>query len=71
MKKLCFGEPNEKQKLFLLDHHRHVAYGGARGGGKSWGVRTKAKLLAIRFAGIKILIVRRTFRELKTTTSSR
>ena len=24
--------PNEKQKLFLKDHHKHVAFGGARGG---------------------------------------
>ena len=65
MKKRCFGEPNEKQKLFLLDHHRHVAYGGARGGGKSWAVRTKAKLLALHFAGIKVLIVRRAMPELR------
>ena len=36
----------------------------ARGGGKSWSVRTKAKLLAIRYAGIRILIVRRTYPEL-------
>ena len=65
MKKRCFGKPNEKQKLFLLDHHRHVAYGGARGGGKSWAVRTKSKLLAFRYPGIKILIVRKTYKELQ------
>ena len=65
MKTIRFGEPNEKQKLFLLDHHRHVAYGGARGGGKSWAVRTKAKLLALHFMGIKVLIVRRTMPELR------
>ena len=65
MKTIRFGEPNEKQKLFLLDHHRHVAYGGARGGGKSWAVRTKAKLLAFRYPGIKILIVRKTYKELQ------
>ena len=57
-------EPNEKQKLFLADQHRHVAYGGARGGGKSWAVRVKATLLCMRWAGIKILIVRKTYREL-------
>ena len=57
--------PNEKQRRFLLDRHRHIAYGGARGGGKSWAVRTKAKLLALRYAGIKLLIVRRTLRELQ------
>ena len=57
-------EPNEKQKLFLADQHRHVAYGGARGGGKSWAVRVKATLLCMRWPGIKILIVRKTYKEL-------
>ncbi len=61
---LNIGVPNARQRLFLLDRHRHVAYGGARGGGKSWAVRAKAKLLAMRYAGIQILIVRRTYREL-------
>ncbi len=62
---LRMDAPNEKQRRFLLDRHRHIAYGGARGGGKSWAVRTKAKLLALRYAGIKLLIVRRTLRELQ------
>ena len=57
-------EPNEKQKIFLADKHRHVAYGGARGGGKSWAVRVKATLLCLRWAGIKILIVRKTYKDL-------
>ena len=57
-------EPNEKQKIFLADHHRHCAYGGARGGGKSWAIRVKATLLGCTWAGIKILIVRKTYREL-------
>lgn len=63
-KQLVLLPPNEKQKLFLADHHKHVAFGGARGGGKSWAVRDKAKRLCLRFPGIKILIVRRTFPEL-------
>ena len=50
--------------MFLADRHRHIAFGGARGGGKSWAVRTKAKLLAFRYAGIRILIVRRSYPEL-------
>ena len=37
----------------------------ARGGGKSWAVRTKTILLAMRYPGIKILIVRRTYKELE------
>ncbi|MBQ0037469.1 MAG: phage terminase large subunit [Clostridiales bacterium] len=65
MTELRIGKPNEKQMLFLRDKHRHLAYGGARGGGKSWAVRTKAKLLALRYPGIKILIIRRTYPELQ------
>lgn len=57
-------EPNEKQKLVLADQHRHCAYGGARGGGKSWVVRTKAVLLCSEWAGLKVLIVRKTYKEL-------
>ncbi|MBQ2396074.1 MAG: phage terminase large subunit [Bacteroidales bacterium] len=56
--------PNDKQRLFLADNHRHVAYGGARGGGKSWAVRVKAILLCLKWKGIKILIVRKTYKEL-------
>ena len=56
--------PNEKQVLAFQEQHRHVAYGGARGGGKSWFVRWKATLLSLRYPGIKILITRRTYREL-------
>lgn len=62
--RLVLQEPNERQKLFLASHAKHVAYGGARGGGKSWAVRDKAKRLCLRYAGIKTLIVRRTYPEL-------
>lgn len=61
---LIIPEPNDKQKLFLKSTYKHTAYGGARGGGKSWAVRTKAVLLAARYPGIKMLIVRRTYPEL-------
>ena len=64
MPTLTISPPSEKQKLFLMASTKHIGFGGARGGGKSWGVRTKAKLLSLRYAGIKILIVRRTFPEL-------
>ena len=65
MRTLDLGRAQLKQTLFLKDKHRHIAYGGARGGGKSWAVRTKAKLLAFRYPGIKILIVRKTYKELQ------
>ena len=63
-RQLVLQEPNERQKLFLASHFKHVGYGGARGGGKSWAVRDKAKRLCLRYAGIKCLIVRRTYPEL-------
>ena len=58
-------KPNEKQELALKDTHRHLAYGGARGGGKSWFVRAKAVILCMMFPGIKVGIVRRTYPELE------
>lgn len=58
------AEPSEKQKLFLRARKKHVGFGGARGGGKSWGIRTKGKLLGLKYPGIKELIVRRTYPEL-------
>lgn len=64
MKQLVIDPPSQKQKLFLLASAKHIGFGGARGGGKSWAVRTKAKLLALKYQGIKILIVRRTYPEL-------
>ena len=57
--------PSARQREFLLDRHRYVGYGGARGGGKSWAVRTKAVLLCLRYAGIKVMIIRRTYPELQ------
>ena len=64
MPTLTISPPSTKQELFLKADTKHIGFGGARGGGKSWSVRTKAKLLALRFAGIRILIVRRTYPEL-------
>lgn len=64
MTKLVIDPPSEKQKLFLTAATKHVMFGGARGGGKSWVVRIKAVLLALYCAGIKLLIVRRTYPEL-------
>lgn len=58
------GTPNKKQDMFLRDHHRHVAFGGARGGGKSWAIRCKAITLALKHPGITQMIIRRTYPEL-------
>lgn len=65
MANLVIPEPNEKQKLFLSAKNKYIAYGGARGGGKSWSVRTKSILLCLKHPGIKILIMRRTYPELQ------
>ena len=54
------GEANPKQKLFFASRSLYTAYGGAKGGGKTWAVRTKALLGAYNYAGIRILILRRT-----------
>ena len=64
MAKWYFGTPNARQDAVLRLRSRYVAYGGARGGGKSWMVRQKAVLEALTEAGIKQLIVRSTYPEL-------
>ena len=57
--------PNEKQKQFFESTARYTAYGGARGGGKSWAMRMKLVLLALGHEGIQILLLRRTLGELR------
>ena len=64
MNSIDLSRISDKQYAFLTAGCKHVGFGGARGGGKSWSVRTKAKILAVSYKGIKILIVRRTFPEL-------
>lgn len=54
-----------KQVLFMKANVKHVGFGGARGGGKSWSVREKAKVLCCAYPGIKVLIIRRTYSELE------
>ena len=44
---LDFSRISDKQRRFMEALTRYVAYGGARGGGKSWSVRAKSKLLAL------------------------
>lgn len=59
------GIPNEKQSEFFRSTARFTAYGGARGGGKSWALRRKLIALALRYPGIHCLIIRRTLSELR------
>ena len=59
------GVPNQKQKAFFASHTRFTAYGGARGGGKSWALRRKLVAMCLRYPGIRCLLVRRSYDELK------
>lgn len=54
-----------KQVEFCKATTKYVAYGGARGGGKSYASRIKATLLALNYSGIQILLLRRTLNELR------
>jgi len=60
-----FGEANPKQALFYSSRTLYTAYGGARGGGKTHAIRIKAAGGALRWPGIRILILRRTYPELQ------
>lgn len=61
---LNLGIPNEKQERALLDRHKYLCFGGARGGGKSWFVRSKSISGAYVYPGTKIIIARKTYPEL-------
>lgn len=64
MADLYIEKPNPKQHLMLKATEKFVGFGGARGGGKSWAVRTKAILLCFAHPGITCMIVRKTYPEL-------
>ncbi len=60
------GKPTEKQKLFFASRTRYTAYGGARGGGKSWALRRKLIALCLHYPNIRCLLIRRSYAELKS-----
>ncbi|MBE5784855.1 MAG: hypothetical protein E7330_03565 [Clostridiales bacterium] len=62
---LLSGTPNERQAEFFRATARHTAYGGARGGGKSWAMRRKLVLLALATPNLNALLLRRTLPELR------
>ena len=59
------GVPTKRQKEFFASRARFTAYGGARGGGKSWALRRKLVGMCLRYEGLSCLLVRRTLPELK------
>lgn len=58
-------EITKKQKAFLDSTTDETLYGGAAGGGKSYGQLIDALLYGLKYSGSKQLILRRTFPELK------
>lgn len=59
------GAPQKKQEEFFLADTRYIAYGGARGGGKSWALRRKLVLMCLKYPGISVLLIRRTYAQLR------
>lgn len=64
---ITFSGLNPKQKLFCQARSRYIAYGGARGGGKTHVLRQKAVGGALAYPGIRILIVRRQYPDLENS----
>ena len=60
------GKPSPRQSEFFASRALYTAYGGARGGGKSWALRRKLTALCLRYPGINCLLVRRSLAELKS-----
>lgn len=58
------GFPQPKQREFLESTTKYTCYGGARAGGKSWVIDFAAKIYALKYPGIKQMIVRRSYPEL-------
>ena len=54
----------KKQKAFIDATEGEVLFGGAAGGGKSYGQMVDALLFALKYPGSKQLVLRRTFAEL-------
>ena len=54
-----------RQIEFLEAKARYIAFGGSRGGGKSFIMRWKVILLALNQPGIQILLLRRSLSELR------
>ena len=54
----------KKQKRFIDSTESEVLFGGAAGGGKSYGQMVDALLFALKYPRSKQLILRRTFAEL-------
>ncbi len=63
---LIAGVPTPRQREFFESRARFTAYGGARGGGKSWALRRKLTAMCLRYPGLRCLLVRRSLEELRS-----
>jgi PBSX family phage terminase large subunit len=57
--------PTPKQREFWEAREDRIAFGGARGGGKSWAARRKLVMMCFRYPRLRALLVRRTMPELR------
>lgn len=58
-------EVTKKQQAFMAEEADEVLFGGAAGGGKSWAQLIDALVYALRYAGSRQLVLRRSFPELE------
>ena len=58
-------EITKKQQAFIEAKESEVLFGGAAGGGKSYGQLVDAFLFALRYPGSRQLLLRRTFPEIE------
>lgn len=66
VEKIVFDfKPSEKQAEFFMSRAKFTAYGGARGGGKSFALRYKLIFMCLKYPGIRALLIRRTYPELR------
>lgn len=62
-----FYEPSPKQNLFHTATAPNILYGGAAGGGKSHAIRMDAYMRCMSVKQYRVLLLRRSWRELETT----
>lgn len=66
VEEICIDwEVSPQQLAFMESTKRHLGYGGARGGGKSWAVRATAIRNCLQYPKYRALILRRTIPELQ------
>ena len=66
MKKLSLGfRPSDTQRKLYESRTFYNIFGGARGGGKTHGLRSKSIMLCGEFEGYRVLIIRQSFPELE------